>query len=216
LKEKVGLALGIFCAGAPSTAGILSLLAKLGLDRQEVKDIRFRGMGWPGSFSVQRQDCDDVACRMSYGESWGFLQAYRPFRCHLCPDGTSEFADISCGDPWYREPAAGDPGRSLILVRTQRGREILKAAAEAGFLYMERVEPAVLESSQINLLMKRRAIWGRLIAMKGFGLPVPTYNGFPLFQNWLELPWLERIRSVMGTARRILQRKYFKMDIDLR
>lgn len=210
LRDKIGVALGIFCAGTPATAGIMSLLARFGLEREDVKDIRFRGKGWPGSFCIQRRGHDHVSCRLSYTESWGLLQAYRPFRCHLCPDGTGELADISCGDPWHRGPAGDDPGRSLILVRTERGRDVLRTAAEAGLVYLEPVEPAVLELSQVNLLLKRRAIWGRLIAMKAFGVPVPRYHGFPLFENWLKLQWAERARSVLGTVRRIVARKYYR------
>lgn len=70
-------------------------------------------------------------------ESWGFLQKYRPYRCHLCPDGTGEFADISCGDPWYREIKEHETGYSLALARTQRGREILHAAIDAGYAVLK-------------------------------------------------------------------------------
>lgn len=210
LREKVGLAVGIFCAGTPATAGVLNLLAGLRISREDLHDIKFRGNGWPGSFSVRLKNGSPCPQDVSYAVSWGFLQKYRPFRCYLCPDGTSEFADISCGDPWYKEPADDDPGRSLVLARTVKGREVLHKAMEAGYLDLERMDPKVLELSQINLLMKRRAIWGRLISMKAFGLPVPGYEGFPLFKGWLELPPGEKIRSIIGTARRIVQRKYYR------
>jgi coenzyme F420 hydrogenase subunit beta len=210
LREKVGLAIGIFCAGTPATMGVLDLLAGLQISREDLQDVRFRGDGWPGSFSVRLKDGSRCPSELSYAESWGFLQKYRPFRCYLCPDGTSEFADISCGDPWYMEPAGDDPGQSLVLVRTQRGREVLQRSMEAGYLNLKRVDPKVIELSQKNLLMKRRAIWGRLITMKAFGLPVPGYEGFPLFKGWLALPLGEKTRSIVGTARRILKRKYYK------
>ena len=143
-------------------------------------------------------------------ESWGFLQKFRPFRCYLCPDGTSELADISCGDPWYREIKEGDAGFSLALVRTQRGREILHGAMDSGYVSLERVGPKILKDSQRNLLEKRKAIWGRLLAMKFFGIPTPRLVGFYLFQNWLKLPIPEKARSFLGTVRRIIQRKLYK------
>lgn len=210
LLQKIEVTLGIFCAGTPSTTGLLDLLDSLWVHREDVGEISFRGNGWPGSFSVQTKKGANSSYKLSYSKSWGFLQAYRPFRCYLCPDGTSEFADISCGDPWYREPAANDPGQSLVLVRTRKGREILEGAVRAGYLHVQRVDPGILELSQRNLLMKRRAIWGRLITMKAFGLPVPRYEGFPLFENWRELPMGEKARSIIGTAKRIIQRKYYK------
>ena len=210
LSQKLVVSIGIFCAGTPATGGLLQLLDSLRVPLDEVEDIRFRGNGWPGDFTVMLKDGSEHPRKLSYEESWGFLQAFRPFRCYLCHDGTSELADISCGDPWYRKPGKNEPGRSLVLVRTEKGREILAGAMKAGHLQLEQVEPRVLELSQLNLLMKRRAIWGRLATMRAFGLPVPNYEGFPLFHNWLELPLREKARSIMGTAKRILQRKYYR------
>jgi len=210
LQTKVALALGIFCAGTPATVATLELLASLQVSKENLQEIRYRGNGWPGAFSVRLKNESNFSAKLSYTESWRFLQVYRPFRCYLCPDGTSEFADISCGDPWYREPSSDETGRSLVLVRTERGREMLKLAEKAGYVHLERVEPEVLELSQKNLLMKRRAIWGRILTMKAFGLPAPRFDGFQLFENWLELPFREKARSFVGTARRILQRKYHR------
>jgi coenzyme F420 hydrogenase subunit beta len=61
-----------------------------------------------------------------------FRKNARPFRCYLCPDGATEHADISCDDPWYREIRKEEPGYSLVLVRTERGRRILQAVLAAG------------------------------------------------------------------------------------
>lgn len=210
LKDKVALAVGIFCAGTPATRGLLDLLARMRVSRDAIDDIRFRGRGWPGMFSVGLRGKGEGYPGISYAESWGFLNKYRPFRCYLCPDGTSEFADISCGDPWYREPSAEDPGRSMVLVRTARGKEIVREAMKAGYLVLEKAAPETLGLSQINLLNKRRAVWGRIAAMKAFGLPVPAFEGFPLFSNWRELPLAGKARSYLGTARRIVARGYRK------
>jgi len=210
LREKTALALGIFCAGTPATSGLIQLLSILHVPKEEVQDVRFRGDGWPGSFSILLKNGAMCLRTLSYEESWGFLQKYRPFRCYLCPDGTSEFADISCGDAWYRKPAGDDPGQSLVLVRTERGRDLLKKAGEAGYVRLQRVDPFVLELSQKNLLTKRSAVWGRLAAMKAFGLPVPRYEGFHLLENWLKLPLEEKARSIFGTAKRVVKRKYYK------
>jgi coenzyme F420 hydrogenase subunit beta len=53
LGKNVGIAIGIFCAGTPSTQGTIDLLAKYGISHEDVEQIRYRGRGWPGSFSVR-------------------------------------------------------------------------------------------------------------------------------------------------------------------
>jgi coenzyme F420 hydrogenase subunit beta len=210
LNANVGVAIGIFCAGTPSTQGTLDLLHQHGIDEREVEDIRYRGRGWPGKFSIRVRGEGEWRDIATYAEAWGFLQQYRPYRCHLCPDGTSEFADISCGDPWYREIAEGEEGRSLLLVRTDTGRRIVRAAIEAGYLLVQPVPPEVLHLSQQELQFKRGAIWGRVLTMRMAGIPVPRYDGFSLLRNWLRIPFGHKVRSIVGTARRIVSRKYFR------
>ena len=210
LSKNVGIAIGIFCAGTPSTQGTIDLLAKYGISHEDVEEIRYRGRGWPGSFSVRLKNDSEWRELATYEEAWGFLQAYRPYRCHVCPDGTSEFADISCGDPWYRSIDADEPGKSLVLVRSKKGREIVKGAIQAGYVQLIPVQPEVLELSQKELLRKRGAIWGRVTTMKTLGIPAPHFQGFSLFRNWLKLSTGQKIRSTLGTAKRIITRNYFR------
>jgi len=96
------------------------------------------------------------------------------------------------------------------LVRTERGRGILRGAIENGYALLEPADPRVLELSQKGMPLKRGAIWGRLLVMKGLGIPTPELIGFSLFENWLDLPIEEKARSLYGTARRILQRKFHR------
>lgn len=207
LKSNTGLALSIFCAGTPSTMGTIDLLKKFNISATELSTLRYRGMGWPGMWSAALKRGGEV--KLKYIEAWGFLQKYRPLRCYLCPDGTGEFADISCGDPWYRESGDREPGLSMVLARTGLGRKIISSAVEAGYLKLWKIDPALLGKSQANLLAKRSAIWGRLAAMRVFGIPVPRLSGFSLFRNWLGLPLGGKARSFAGTARRIIKRGYY-------
>jgi Coenzyme F420-reducing hydrogenase, beta subunit len=147
---------------------------------------------------------------MTYAESWGFVQAYRQFSTHLCPDGSGEDADISCGDPWYREVKAGEPGSSLVVVRTERGRQLLRAAIEAGYLTLTPAEPWKLLNSQKNLMAKRGSVGGRIAILKMLGLPAPRLRGFSLFKNWRRLTIGGKMRSTLGTVRRVLKRRYFR------
>jgi coenzyme F420 hydrogenase subunit beta len=210
LDKKTGIAIGIFCAGTPSTQGTLDLLDKCHMNPRDVEEIRYRGKGWPGMATVRLKGDAKPSYQFSYKESWGFMQKYRPYRCYLCPDGTSEFADISCGDPWYRQIKEDEKGYSLVIVRTERGRTILHNAMKAGYISLKQSELKILEDSQRNLLNKKGAIWGRLLAMKVLRVPTPRFKGFYLFKNWLSISLVEKLRSLVGTARRIILRKYYR------
>ena len=210
LENKTALTLGFFCAGTPSTKGTIDLLQAHGIDYHSLSKLQYRGEGWPGMATATLKGNNHKAMEISYMDSWGFVQKYRPFRCYLCPDLTAERADISVGDPWYRDIEDNEPGRSLILIRTEKGRDIFQQAMAKGYVTAEKADPEIIYKSQKNLLGKRQAVWGRILAMKLMGIPVPKLEGFFLFENWLDLPLKEKVRSVVGTLRRVIQRKYYK------
>jgi coenzyme F420 hydrogenase subunit beta len=210
LAPKVGLMLSFFCAGSPATEGTLELMRRFKVDPARVKYLRYRGYGWPGFFSTRTKEQPEASEHLPYEDAWAYLQKFRPYSTHLFPDGSGEDADISCGDPWYRPIEPGEPGSSLIVVRTELGRAILKRAIESGAIVARRVTYAELEKSQRNLTRKRGAIWGRLLAFRLLGVPAPRYTGYSLFANWRVLPRNEKLASVFGTMRRIIQRGYFR------
>lgn len=209
LQGKLAITVAIFCAGAPSTAGSIEMLHALGIDEPtEVSEIRYRGNGWPGD-AVVRTSHGTADYSMSYAESWGrILQKHRPWRCRLCIDHTGEFADIAVGDPWYREIVPGEPGSSLVVVRTERGREFLAAAMRSGSVELRRVSPHLLPDSQPNLLSTRGSVWGRLAVSRVLGLPTPRYMNMPTFRHWVrELTLKKQVSSLGGTAKRVITRR---------
>lgn len=213
LDRKLGLTIGFFCAGTPSTRGTLELLKKAGVeDPATIQSLRYRGKGWPGLWTVEWTDAQGQQhqSQMTYDESWGFLQRFRQWRCYICPDHTGEFADIAVGDPWYRKVEPGEPGKSLIVARTQRGLEILRRAAAKGSLVLETKSHDLLPASQPNLLQTRGALWGRLLALRMMGAPVPFFDGFAMYRFWKKLPFKAKLQSFTGTLKRIQKKKLRK------
>lgn len=211
LDSNVGLAVSIFCAGTPSTAGTLAVLKAMGVeDESEVKSFNYRGNGWPGMAKAQLLHSDKTF-ELTYAETWGgILSKYGQLRCRLCPDPTGEFADISCGDPWHREVTPGEKGLSLVLVRTPQGMEYLLRAIETGFASLEDAGSEVLPKSQKSVLQRRRQLRGRLLIMKLFCIPVPGYKGFNLKNNWKQLTIKEKNKAILSTIKRILMRRWYK------
>lgn len=198
--------IGFFCAGTPSTKGNKSLIQKASEDRAaKVESLKFRGEGWPGMWKATYEDelNQPGESSMTYGESWGYLQKFRQWRCYICPDHTSEFADIAVGDPWYREVVSGEPGKSLIVARTEKGLRYLQEAVDAKYIVLENSNPEILPNSQRNLIRARGELWGRMLILKLFGVPIPKYAGFKLFPFWIKLSSKYKIQSIYGTIKRI-------------
>jgi len=210
LDANLGLTIAFFCAGTPSTRGTLEMIRRMGIaDASDVLDVRYRGMGWPGRATVRfRTVTGDEARTLSYEESWGeILQVHRAWRCYVCADHTGEFADIAVGDPWYRPIGDGEPGRSLVLARTEHGRNIVREALAAGYLSLTGVGPDILIKSQPNLLKTRSAVWGRIAVCRLMGAAAPHYRRMHILRCWWSvLNIKEKARSLYGTVRRVLRK----------
>lgn len=239
LDARIGLTIAVFCAGTPTTRGTLDLLHRLGVTEPDrLASVHYRGQGWPGRARVRLVDDPpagpgepSAACgraapdvlgaasgistsvdrSLSYQESWGeVLQQHRQWRCHLCPDHTGEFADVSVGDPWYR-PTGDDPGRSLVVARTERGRQLVEAAIAAGVLVLAPVAPWVLPASQPNLLLARGAVWGRVRTLRLAGLAAPRFRRLPMAGLWWRhLSGRQKLQSTVGTLRRVRRRRLWE------
>ncbi|MFA9478209.1 Coenzyme F420 hydrogenase/dehydrogenase, beta subunit C-terminal domain [Phycisphaerales bacterium AB-hyl4] len=211
LAERLGLTIGFFCAGTPSTQGTLEMLKSMGVDHPEqLVSLRYRGNGWPGRATAEFRtpNGERETRQLTYGQSWGgILQKHRQWRCYICPDHTGEFADIAVGDPWYRGVPDDEPGRSLIVVRTRRGRAYLQAAAKAGYITLERQDAQLLPASQPNLLQTRGNVWGRVQTLRWLGVPAPRFVRLPMFGAWWSaLTWKQKAQSFLGTMKRIVRR----------
>ncbi len=207
LHKRLGFVLSFFCAGPPPSGATRALVASQGILPESVTSIRYRGHGWPGDFQVQ-YDGGRASRSLTYREAWGRLASYRrSLRCNLCPDGTGEFADIACGDAWHRYDQDGNPGLSVLIVRTPRGQEILKRAVKAGYLVVEASSPERILSGQ-GLQKRRMELHGRLLALRFLCWPSPEYPGFDSAALWRDIPFLRKMRILFGTVRRILVRRY--------
>ena len=212
LDARLGLVVGFFCAGTPTTAGTIALLARMGIDDpSRVVSLRYRGDGWPGAATAVVETGGRLETRrLTYEESWGGVLAdHKQWRCSLCPDRTAETADVAFGDPWWNGVPRDAPGRSLVLVRTERGRRAVLAAVADGYLVLEPAETWKLRASQKGFPKVRGAIWGRRATLRLLGLPVPRCAGAALFSHWRrELTASEKFRSFAGTVKRMFARGF--------
>jgi coenzyme F420 hydrogenase subunit beta len=210
VKNSIGLSISIFCAGTPSLAATHELLDHLGLEKEDqVLEVRYRGRGWPGRMTAHYRSNstgEALSASTSYAEGWGsILQKHTQWRCRLCADHLGDHADLSIGDPWYRPVADDDPGQSLIVVRTERGRKIVREAMRAGVLNLEPRSVATLAASQPNLERTKGAVFARCLTAKVMGAAAPQYPKAALYRVWWHaLSPVEKLKSVTGTLKRLL------------
>ncbi|SHJ97367.1 Coenzyme F420-reducing hydrogenase, beta subunit [Tangfeifania diversioriginum] len=89
------------------------------------------------------------------GTDWGHGMFKNP-ACDFCDDTFGEVADISVGDAWLPQYIKDYKGNSVIVVRNPEIDEILKADTKNGELYLDKVEPEMVEKSQAGGIRNKR------------------------------------------------------------
>lgn len=175
VEAQIPFMLSIFCGGLPSRNTALKIARHHGVAEpveENIDLLRFRGEGWPGLMTVRRK-ADGKEFGTDYNNTWrwnfnplgkdaGIAYYDIQWRCKCCPDAIGEQADVSCPDGWlwddekicYNSKEHGlqlpvgtgkDAGQNLVLCRTRRGNELVRAAVAAGKLVTTPLEISELE-----------------------------------------------------------------------
>ena len=201
IDKNIALTVSIFCGGTPSTFATDKLLSEFNITSDTVTDLRYRGHGWPGNFSVATAG-NTERCEMSYEKAWGtVLTKNKAFRCNLCPDGSGESADISVGDAWHRELSDDFPGASLVLVRTDKGRKMIEKMVQLERLAVSKCRESDLYDAQFGLLLRQRHVFIKVFWLRLLGMMSPEYKGYPLFRKYLRLGLARCVYSFYRTGR---------------
>lgn len=198
--------MSFFCAGTPSQHATQRLLGDLAVTPEEpIRELRYRGRGWPGDFSITRADGSRESA--GYDASWGkYLGPATQWRCKICPDGVGESADITAGDFWRSDEHgypifADNDGISALIARTERGRTLVLAAAEAGVLSLRALDVEALVTVQPLQRKRRQTLLARLLGTVAAGGRIPHFSGFSLLRLASSRP-RESMRTMRGTYRR--------------
>ncbi|MEM1909840.1 MAG: Coenzyme F420 hydrogenase/dehydrogenase, beta subunit C-terminal domain [Thermofilaceae archaeon] len=153
LQESIKFILGLYCNNTPSSkAAGYAVKTLLKVDPERVSRLTFRGRGWPGYATVVTEN--GRTFKVPFPAFWGsgLGQYFYGRSCLLCPDHTAELADISLADPWTYQRGIG-AGKTLVVIRTKLGLEILRGAVESGYLKFEGI-PALYAVQYATLLKK--------------------------------------------------------------
>lgn len=102
---------------------------RLGVGINLDMQVRYRGQGWPGKMKIGQEELEySDAAALPYGKRLWMVPG-----CRFCGHPLGWNADITLADPWgiYSKDKYG---KTMILVRTDLGRDFLKACSDCLFL----------------------------------------------------------------------------------
>lgn len=212
IEKAITHLLSFMCAGTPSFKGSEEIYTKLGVKKENVKSIRYRGNGWPGYTTITSDQNEQFS--MTYNKAWGgILNRHLQTRCKLCVDGIGEFADIVCADAWDCDDNGyplfeENDGRSLVISRNKVGNKLLSEAKLSSHIALENFDMSTLAKIQPFQYYRRVSIFSRLLAFRFLGLTPPKYKGFGLLKSALKGGLYLNIKSFLGLVAR--RRKIIK------
>lgn len=158
LQKKIVLHLGLFCSHNVNFLGTDYFLWRLGVAKEDVSSLHYRGGGWPGPPSVRLKDGRSIVdCKGVWNKMFA-SRFFTPNRCMYCRDSTNELADISFGDPWLRRFIGERIGKSILICRSPEGGKLLELALALRKIELEEIHPREVKMSQESLLYKKKAI----------------------------------------------------------
>lgn len=176
LKSKIVLHLGIFCSTPCNFLGTEFILSKrLGVNIDNVKDIKYRGKGWPGGMSVRLKNNREKF--ISSSEYWdNNFSAFTPSRCRLCTDNTAELADVSFADYRGKEISLNEKiGETSIISRSIDAEKILHQMVDKQKIEIWKINSKEATYAQGYVYLKKNAKASfRLFAL--LGKKIPSYN----------------------------------------
>lgn len=211
-SNRFKLTVSIMCAGMPSFNGTRSIIDDFQAVHP-VKDLVYRGNGWPGYFSFT--DGRGESYRKSYNDSWGkTLNKHLKFRCKVCPDGIGIQADIAVGDAWETKDGYPDftekEGQSLIISRTEFGTQMLKRACSEGKMELETLELSKIQLMQPYQYARRTRVFARMLAFSVVSGTMLNFKNLKLRYNIRFVGKKLLFREFKGTLVRLLKQKLKK------
>lgn len=176
LKDRIVLHMGLFCHHAPTFLATEFTLNRNKIKKEEIKEISYRGEGWPGAMRISLESGDVLLLLHDYWVD-GFGNYTFPTRCTLCCDMFCELPDISFGDAWLPEFDDDKVGKSIIVCRSKAGEDILQRAFAEGMIELNEISGSKVVDTQPNMLpFKKVGFERRAFLFKLLGRKVPSYN----------------------------------------
>lgn len=159
--HKIKYLIGLFCGFNMHFTATTYLIDKLGIDKDDIMSLEYRGGEYPGGFVIKTKNgCEKFLEKFYYNL---LNPMYVPKRCLLCVDLMNEFADISVGDIWTE----GVEKHSTVIVRSEKGEKLFREIVNQGHLSTKEISRNELLRSHSHLIKhKKKNVFIRLSQSK--------------------------------------------------
>lgn len=194
IRDKIKIHVGIMCGTTKTINATFYQLKRMKISENTVKDIYYRGEGWPGKMKIILKN-NHVVLENLINYYDGEFCSFVPLRCASCIDHTCELSDMSFGDAWIDEIKKVDQkGTSIVVSRKKSVDKILRKMQDSNKINLELTDSNNVAISQKYYNFKKNKINVRFKILKLLGKKTPTYNQNP--SNDQKNNWSDYVMSI--------------------
>lgn len=149
--------ISLCCSGQTTIEGTWLYYKMLGLKKDDVVYMQYRGGGWPSGIQIKLKN-GDVIRRKNNTYPWKQIHKsllYRPKRCLYCTKKTNNLSDISLADPWLKEYIDNDQIGNSIIICNNNGEKVVNAVSEAKEICVKQISIDIYIQSQLGTIAKK-------------------------------------------------------------
>lgn len=193
---------GPFYGNTLHFSSIKSFLRSYGeKDFTKIKQLNFRYGEWPGNMRIEMQNGRIIQLPKFHAN---YLIPFHILKNSLlCTDLSNEFTDISVGDAWAPVYEERGKGFSMIIVRSNTGKEIIEQMVRENLIEtIPLTEEEAIKMHSHGYDLKKRGSFIRMKIRKWINLPNPDYgyqlSGFSV-KRWLMELVILSLFKLLGT-----------------
>lgn len=171
IDSTVKMKIGLICERVLTNTAIDYLIKRAGLEGL-ASNIIFKDKartGYPGDITVVGKANRIV--HLPETERTGIKDFFTPARCRLCFDKMNVLSDITVGDPWGIDRNGGKEGESVVVARSEIGRNAIAKSAKRANIEIRPVSYKEVLKGQISKKRIHWAMYSKAWQETGFNLP---------------------------------------------
>jgi coenzyme F420 hydrogenase subunit beta len=156
--KQLQLVIGLYCGWALSAEKFSALLAKNNIKMNAIKR-----MDIPAGKNILEICTREGVKEIPFAEAQACIRE----ACNYCLDSTAEYADVSVGAARFAGTADEQRGWNQLIVRTQKGKELIDLAVSKGILEIKEAPPESLRELKVAAMAKKKSALASIARKSG-------------------------------------------------
>lgn len=202
-RERIVGYFSIYCSSNRTFNAQNFLMRQYKVDKKDVSYFAYRDNGCLGNMVIECVGKKNPMISIPFIHYYGALRSFfKPRRCLTCIDHYGELADVCFGDIHIDLYKNDKIGVSSWIVRNPYFGKLFRQAATEKFIFMEPVDPYMLNESQKDMLYPKQRKARALMTMDKF-----SRKSVAVYDKELEKPILkDYISEILCNSQRFIGR----------